>query len=80
MSLFRIRVDLVFILEDFDRNSDEIDVLGIIVMCIPDFTPDFNVRVLMVLLILIIRRRGILDSILLKDVLLFIHSGIRLLS
>ena len=77
MSLFRIRVDLMFILEDFDRNSDEIDVLGIIVVCIPDFTPDFNVRVLMVLLILIIRRRGILDSILLKDVLLIIHSGIR---
>jgi len=41
------------------------------------FTPDYDVWVLMVLLVLIIRRRGILDFILLEDVLLFIHFGIR---
>jgi len=34
----------------------------------------------MILLMLIIRIKGILNSILLEDVLLFIHSGIRWLS
>ena len=46
MSLFRIRVDLVFISEDFDRSSDEIDVVRFIIVCILDFTSDYNVWVL----------------------------------
>ena len=41
MSLFRIRVDLVFISEDSDRSLDEIDVVRFMVVCILDFTPDY---------------------------------------
>jgi len=43
MSLFRIRVDLVFVSEDFDQYSDEIDVFGFIVMSIPGSTPNYTV-------------------------------------
>ena len=46
MSLFRIRVDLVFISENYNRSSDEIDVVGFIVVCILDFIPDYTVWVL----------------------------------
>jgi len=41
MSLFRIRVDLVFVSEDFDQYSDEIDVFRFIVMTSPDVPPDY---------------------------------------
>ena len=34
---------LVFISEDFDRCSDEIDVVGSVVVGIPYFIPDYTV-------------------------------------
>jgi len=33
----------VFVLEDFDRCSDEIDVVGSVVVSIPYFTHDYTV-------------------------------------
>jgi len=33
----------VFVLKDFDWCSDEIDVVGFIVVDIPGFTPDYTV-------------------------------------
>jgi len=67
---------LVFVSEDFDRCSDDIDVVEFIFVSSSCFTPDYTVWVLMILLMLIIRRRGVLNSILLEDVLLFIHFSI----
>ena len=43
MSLFRIRVDLVFISEDFDRSSNKNDIVRFIVVCIFDFSRDYTV-------------------------------------
>jgi len=37
----------VFVSEDFDQCSDEIDVVRFVVVSIPYFTPDYTVGVLM---------------------------------
>ena len=38
-----IDMKFVFFSEDFDQCSDEIDVVGFIVVSILDFTPDYTV-------------------------------------
>jgi len=43
LELELIDMRLVFVSEDFDRCSDEIHVVGVIVVGIPDFTPDYTV-------------------------------------
>ena len=35
-------IRFVFVLEDSDQCSDEIDVVGFIAMSIPGFTPDYT--------------------------------------
>jgi len=46
MDLVRIRIDRHEVSvrsEDFDRCSDEIDIVGFIIVGISDFTPDYTV-------------------------------------
>jgi len=38
-----IDIRFVFFSEDFDKCSDEIEVVGLIFMSIPSFTPDYNI-------------------------------------
>ena len=77
LELELIDMRLVFISEDFDQYSDEINVFEFIIVGYPSFTSDYTIWVLMILLMLIIKRRGFLNSILHEDVYsLFISVSI----
>jgi len=67
-----IVVRFVFFFKDFDYCSDEIDVVGFIIVSIPNFSPDYTVWVLMILSMLIIRCKDILDSIMTENILIVV--------